>query len=58
MGEKKKSEGILSKILLVLFLSVVIWALSSVFTAWTQGSPISEASMLEHLFDKTTIPCF
>lgn len=55
MGEKKKAEGVLSKILLVLFLSVVIWALSSVFTAWTNGNPISETAMLEYLFDKTTI---
>lgn len=55
MAEKKKKEGLLGKIVLFLLFTVVVWAISSVFVAWTNGAGISINSAIEYFLDKTTL---
>lgn len=54
MSDKKK-KGSFAKVLMFLVIAVFLWFLSSAFTGWAMGNPISVNTVLDFLFHKTSI---
>ena len=55
MADKKKKYDFGEKFLLLILLSIVAWAVSAVFTTWTNGQTLDFGTVVGNIFHKTTL---
>lgn len=55
MADKKKNAKFKTKLIEIVLLAIVFWAVAAVFIAWTSNQSITINSVVKHLTDMTTI---